>query len=96
MKKVVCLEDLCVGRCSDCRENVYALIMSNGVVKVDHRYCPCCCKQIDTTEISITTYLDTDEEDLLLMRAVWPDINWDAEEVSIPKEIKFDTAVVNR
>lgn len=96
MKRVTCIEDLCVGRCSDCRENVYALIMSNGVAKVEHRACPCCCKQDGKNEISVTTYSDNDEEDLLLMRAIWPDINWELEKVSIPKEINFDTNLVSR
>jgi hypothetical protein len=74
-----CIEDICIGYCAECAEDVVANFFNDGTVKVKCTHSSICSKRHREGAIDIATGFDFADSDLLWLRAAWPEVDWTQE-----------------
>jgi hypothetical protein len=70
------INDICMGGCANCAEEVVADFFNDGTIRVECAHSSICTKKRREGAIDVETSVGFDDEDLVWLRAGWTDIDW--------------------
>jgi hypothetical protein len=70
------IDELCIGHCAHCAEDVIGKFYNDGTVRVECAHSSICAKRRRQGAIDVDTSVGFDDEDLVWLRVAWPDIDW--------------------
>jgi hypothetical protein len=87
------IEDMSIGHCAVCAEDVCATFFNDGTLRVECAHSSICAKKRRRGAIDVHNSVGYEEEELVWLRAGWPDIDWTEQALhTLRLESAFDMA----